>query len=44
MKEKSVVPAPVDYETAGSLINPKRISSLPKGKRLTLIDEVLKDA
>lgn len=43
VKAKSIVPAPVTYDTSGSLINPKKISSLSKGKRLTLIDEVIRD-
>ena len=43
VRSKSTVPAPVEYNTIGNLINPKKNSGLPKGKRLTLIDEVIRD-
>eukprot|EP00347_Sterkiella_histriomuscorum_P002618 403367446 len=44
VKSKSMVPAPAEYNTSGSLINPKKNSGLSKGKRITLIDEIIKDS
>ena len=41
---KSMVPALAEYNTSGSLINPKKNSGLSKGKRITLIDEIVKDS
>lgn len=42
-KMKANIPAPCTYNIEGSLINPKRNSSLSKGKRLTLVDEIIRE-
>ncbi|CDW85772.1 UNKNOWN [Stylonychia lemnae] len=43
VKLKSIVPAPVEYNTSGNIINPKKGSNMAKGKRMTLIDDVIRE-
>lgn len=43
VRSKSTIPSSGTYNTGGSLINPKKNSGLPKGKRITLIDEIILD-
>ena len=35
VKTKNFIP-PADYNIMGSLVNPKRFSSMPKGRRITM--------
>jgi len=43
VKLKSIVPAPAEYNTIKDFIDPKKQSGLSKSKRMTLIDDVIRE-